>query len=718
MFDRNILIISTSSADAQTLIKVMKTAGFTNIYTATEFESSFHKLKNENIELIIMDLDTLNQTNAEEWITALKQQKDIPFVYMIENENTDLLSKIKIHHSFEYLIKPARHDNLKGIIEMAFYKHQMDSRLNSSIERHRNFIDSIPDIVYFKDDQGRWIDANRATLEAFELKLEDYYKKQDEELAAISPKYRNFLNHASKLDEEAFKNKQKIRSEEHIIANDGCIRYYDVIRVPYFHHNGIPEGLMFIARDITDLKEKKEELGKLAKFRKENPNPVMRVSHEGKLLYNNSASKTLLDYWDCREGDLLPEEYRKIIHSIIQENKNVEIEVEIKDRSYILLFNPVFESDYVFLWGYDITTRKQGEDLLVKLTSAVEQAADNIVFTNKEGRIEYVNPSFERLTGFTKDEVLGKTPSILKSGKLPNKFYKNMWEILDSGNIFRGTFINRKKNQEIYYDEKTITPLKNSKGEITHYVATGYDITNRILSEQKLKSTLKELKRSNRDLEEFAYIVSHDLQGPLHVINGYTQLLLKKFSNNEESQEFRFTDYILKEVNWMSSLIKALLVYSRIGTDSQKLKLTNFNQVLTQAKDNLKTIIEENQANITNDELPIVNINEIQMVQLMQNLISNAIKFRKDVPPHIHIGVKENEADWIFSVKDNGIGIEEKNLKRIFQIFERIKSDKEVSGTGIGLAVCKKIVERHNGKIWIESEENKGSTFYFSLPKH
>jgi light-regulated signal transduction histidine kinase (bacteriophytochrome) len=225
----------------------------------------------------------------------------------------------------------------------------------------------------------------------------------------------------------------------------------------------------------------------------------------------------------------------------------------------------------------------------------------------------------------------------------------------------------------------------------------------------------EDLRRSNEDLQQFAYVASHDLQEPLRAIVSFSQLLEEKYQGKIDKDSKEFIHFITDGAKKMNTLIKDLLLYSRITTQAKPSKLTNLEDVINDALFNLKESIEESRAIITYDEMPTLKIDRTQFIQLFQNLISNAIKFRREEPPKIHIGVNKIDNEWFFSVKDNGIGIEQKYFSKLFNIFYRLHTKEEYPGTGIGLPICKKIIQRYGGKIWVESEVGKGSTFYFTI---
>ena len=234
---------------------------------------------------------------------------------------------------------------------------------------------------------------------------------------------------------------------------------------------------------------------------------------------------------------------------------------------------------------------------------------------------------------------------------------------------------------------------------------------------------LAELERSNEDLEQFAYVASHDLREPLSMVSSYLQLLQRRYQGQLDSEADEFIEISVKNAARMRMLIDDLLEYARLGTRGDEFGPTDCNAVLDQVVINLQVTIEKNAAKVTHDPLPSVLDDPQQLTQVFQNLIGNALKFRNQQTPVVHISVKKKSgeskapADWTFTVQDNGIGLDPEFAERIFTIFQRLHTREEYSGTGIGLAICKKIVDRHNGRIWVESEVGKGTTFYFTLPE-
>lgn len=261
-------------------------------------------------------------------------------------------------------------------------------------------------------------------------------------------------------------------------------------------------------------------------------------------------------------------------------------------------------------------------------------------------------------------------------------------------------------------------PLFDEAGRFRGYRGIGRDITERKHAQAVLRAANEELARSNAELQQFAYVASHDLQEPLRMIASYTQLLEKRYADKLDKDAREFMDFIVDGATRMKQLIEDLLAYSRVGTRGKELRPVQMQAAFDKALVNLRASIEASSAVITRGPLPEVNADDTQLMQLLQNLIANALKFRnKSEAPRIHVSAEDAGGEWRFCVADNGIGIEHQYFERIFMVFQRLHTRDEYPGTGIGLAICKKVIERHGGRIWLESTPGRESKFHFTLPK-
>jgi PAS domain S-box-containing protein len=369
----------------------------------------------------------------------------------------------------------------------------------------------------------------------------------------------------------------------------------------------------------------------------------------------------------------------------------------------------------------EIAERKRAEEALKIEKSYLDQLFDSaqeaIVVTETNGRVLRLNPEFTKLFGYTPDEALGRLIDDLVA---PEDYYKSASAITkkaESGGKVGLETVRRRKDGTLAHVILLVSPIViDGKVEATYAIYR--DISLRIRAEEKLKQTAEELMRSNKELELFAYIASHDLQEPLRMVASYVQLLERRYKGKLDSDAEEFIGYAVDGASRMQRMINDLLIYSRVGTKGKPFTPIEVEKVLEQATSNLQIAIEESKAVVTHDPLPLLLGDETQLVQLFQNLIGNAIKFRENhQEPYIYVSAEEKPDEWLFLVRDNGIGIDPQYYERIFQIFQRLHGHKDYPGSGIGLAVCRRIVERHGGRIWVDSQPGKGSTFYFTIPK-
>ncbi len=346
--------------------------------------------------------------------------------------------------------------------------------------------------------------------------------------------------------------------------------------------------------------------------------------------------------------------------------------------------------------------------------SLIEASLDPLVTIGHDGKITDVNTSTELVTGYSRDELIGT--DFTDYFTEPEKAKKGYQEVFKEGFVSDYAL-------EIQHRNGRITPVlynasvyKDESGEVIGVFAAARDITERKKAEEILKLKLEELARSNAELEQFAYVSSHDLQEPLRMISSYLQLLQRRYQGNLDEKADKYIYFAVDGASRMQNLINDLLEFSRVTTRGREPEPTDCEFVLNQVLSNLELYIKENKATVSHDPLPEVMADNTQLAQVFQNLIINGIKFHSEEAPKIHISAEKKANEWLFSVQDNGIGIDPQYSEKIFEVFKRLHKKEEYPGTGIGLAICKKIVERHGGRIWVESELGKGSTFYFTLP--
>lgn len=362
----------------------------------------------------------------------------------------------------------------------------------------------------------------------------------------------------------------------------------------------------------------------------------------------------------------------------------------------------------------DLTESRELETRFQMLLEAVPNA---IVIANRLGNVEYVNTAAEELFGFERAEIAGQPVAALvppehreKQGGFLESILGKFDDALPSAS--NNCYGLRKDGAEFPL-EYHARPLQTREGGVVLFAIQ--DLTERKRAADLLAQNVLALRMSNEALEQFAHIASHDLQEPLRMVASYLQLLSRRYKGKLDRDADEFIDFAVDGTHRMKRLIEDLLKYSRVGRNTPRTRLHSEN-ALREALGNLHAAIEASGANITWDALPEVTGEEVHLVQLFQNLVGNAIKYRGELTPQIHVSAKTSDAGWIFSVADNGIGIEAQYFDRIFSLFQRLHGHQEYEGTGIGLAICKRILQHQGGRIWVESTPGAGSTFYFELP--
>ncbi len=383
--------------------------------------------------------------------------------------------------------------------------------------------------------------------------------------------------------------------------------------------------------------------------------------------------------------------------------------------------------------------RQQAEaDLARKVAELADQkfALDQhaiVAITDVQGKITYVNEKFCAISKYSREELIGQTHRIVNSGYHSPEFFQQMYQTIASGQVWHGEMRNRAKDGSFYWLDATIVPFMGAEGKPRQYVAIRADITERKRAEEeiqqlndKLQRRVAELARSNADLEQFAYVASHDLQEPLRMVAAYTQLLAERYRGKLDENADKYIGYASEGALRMQTLIQDLLAFSRLGRNGAERVQVDCNAALDEVLLILGSAIRETGAVIERSTLPVVWADSSQIKQVLQNLIGNAIKFRGQEAPVISVKAELVQAesahaekeDWLFSVSDNGIGIPPEQAEHVFVVFQRLHRRTEYPGNGIGLAICKKIVERSGGKIWVEPGAEHGSVFKFTLPCH
>ncbi len=639
-------------------------------------------------------------------------------------------------------------EGIKGhiIINRDITKQNTEKKLKRSYNILNSIVENTTDAIYLKNLEGNYIMANSTVSDIVGKPMAEIIGKNDWQLFSHDEAER-----IVKEDKNIIKGANTVTFEEKIFSHiDGELRTYLSTKGPYRSYDDSVIGIFGIARDITHLKVADEKLMRSEEqYRTLFETMVQGVVYQdakGKITAMNPAAERIIGYtleeikgrtsedpiWHPMHPD--GTEFPGDTHpSMVALKTGLEVEDVImrikypskKDYTWLNIdavpqFRKGEKKPYqVFTTFEDITEHVNSEKKILKsekryhslFNKMTEGFALHEIVCNEDGKpVDYrfidINPAFEDLTGLKKEKVVGK----LKSVVIPEdnvdwvKIYGNV-AITGESIHFDGYSEALKQHFDVF----SFSPAENQ------FAVLFTDITKRKTAENELKEAMKKLQMSNFELEQFAYVASHDLQEPLRMITSFLQLLQRRYGNRLDKDADDFIGFAVDGAARMHKLINDLLTYSRVNKEIEEFNEVDMNDVIDQVKINLDILIKENQTVITSDPLPIVKADKTQMLQLLQNLINNSIKYRSQKNPHINISVEKKGFEWLFSVEDNGIGIEPEYRERIFKIFQRLHGIEKYEGTGIGLAISKRIVERHGGMIWVNSNVIQGSIFNFTI---
>ncbi len=513
------------------------------------------------------------------------------------------------------------------------------------------------------------------------------------------------------------------RYENPVLTREGSERIISWHNMLIRDQTGEVAGVLSSGDDVTDLKKTEEEIKSLARFPSENPNPVLRVNRDGRLLYVNERARTLCDMWNCVVGENLPENVTVLVNEALQTGLKRETEIGVEGRILSLVYAPIEGECYVNIYGTDITDRKKAEEALLDsedhFRDLYENAPNAYFSIGADGRIRRCNRRTGELLGYAVEELVGK-PVLELYAETPNG-KKKAAEVLErsrAGETVRDEQLEMQKaDGNSIWINLSLSPGRDTEGRIIEIRSIAVDITERRRTEELLSKRTRELEETNNELQQFTYVASHDLREPLRMITSFSQSLEKRYKDKLDKTANEYIGFVVDAAARMQNLIDDLLVYSRVGTRGLPFEPVDMEKTLRSTLANLKMSIEETKTRISHDSLPIIQADSAQMMQVLQNLLDNAIKFRREEEaPAIHLSARREGEEWVFSVKDNGIGIAPELFGRLFILFQALHTRNEYPGTGVGLAIAKRIVQRHGGRIWVESQPGKGSTFYFSIP--
>jgi PAS domain S-box-containing protein len=610
---------------------------------------------------------------------------------------------------------------LANIAAATIENARLYDELRESEERYRTLVENFPGgAVTLYDEDLRYIAAGGENVRRVGRTVDDLVGSKvhdaipDELADQLAPHYR------AAIEEE----EQQTFEAEY----DGT--YYLFHALPVRDEVGDVYAGMGMSQDITKQKERQRALEEYKAIIETIPDGVYILDEDHRFQLVNEAFFELTGY--PRE-ELLGSDPKRVSPEVGHERGLVlrkqlrtgVIEVAVHEQTILTADGDTFDAEIRFVAlddedddfrgtaGVirDITERKEHEQELEQYRALTQAANDTIITIDDTSTIQSVNPAVEAIFGYEPEELIGERLTVLMPNELAERHLDAVSQYLATGE--------RTLNWEYIelpgqHQNGSEIPLAISFNEAEHAADQFFTGIVRDISERKEYE--RKLEESNERLEQFAYAVSHDLQEPLRMVSSYLQLLENRYRDELDDDAREFIDFAVDGADRMSDMIEGLLEYSRVESQGDPFERVELDSILDDVREDLQFQIEESGAEITADTLPRVEGDANQLRQVLQNLVENAIAYSGEAPPCVHVSAKRTGSECVVSVEDDGIGIDRDEQDRIFEVFQRLHTHDEGAGTGIGLALCRRIVERHGGEIWVESDPGEGSTFYFTLP--
>lgn len=629
-----------------------------------------------------------------------------------------------------------------GVIVLISWIERSRSRsvrhLEQAYEQINVILENVSDGISAQKSPGDFIYANAAS--AHLLNFSSAEEMLQTPLAETHQRLEFFDEKGEPLPVEALPTRRALREgisvEKTLQMRDEAAsldRWLYVKSAPVFDQENRVQLVVNIFRDVTERRAIERARARLASIIDNSDDAIIGKALDGTILSWNPAAERLYGYKPQEAigrpiSIIFPEDIRlqeAALLDRLQHGERIDHYETVRihkdgTRIHISLTISPIRDTWGKIIGYSTIERDITEKWLhqKRLRDLINNLSVFVVLLNSDGTIVEINPTALALADHPPEAITGK--SLDQVWEFTEEIQIPLCEAVQlaaSGETvhYNAQVINA-KNALVAMDF-TIGPILDTQGEVAYLVASGVDITAHKRVEHELALHTIELRQSNEELERFAHVASHDLQEPLRMVISYLQLLELRYRDQLDQDAKDFIDFAVDGAARMKALISDLLAYSRVQQSEKTFQPVQMQCILDQALDNLQVTIEDNRATVVqNSPMPEVVADKSQILQVWQNLLSNALKFRSEASPEIYIDAVRRDDRWVFSVRDNGIGIESQHLERIFVIFQRLHTNREYPGTGIGLAICKKIVEQHGGTIWIESTPEQGTTVYFTIP--
>ena len=599
-------------------------------------------------------------------------------------------------------------------------RHRAETALHVSEGRYHSLVEQASDGIFVADATGEYIDVNSAGCALLGYTREEILQRSMVDLVnpdelAVSP---------FKLSD--MQAGQAVLNERHMRRKDGSLVPVEI------SGRLLPDGrLLGLVRDITERKQAEQEIESLARFPAENPNPVLRVGSDGTLLYANEASHVILQDWGCAVGERVPAFWQSVVAAALAEQSNQHLDIQLADRVWSFFMTPVVEAGYLNLYGRDITERKQAEDALRESEDKFKYVFDYSVvgksITQFDGGMQ-VNRALCSMLGYSVEEMLSqKWQDITHPADI--ELTQNQIDSLLSGEKDSVRFVKRfiHKNGSVVWVDLSSSIRRNQQHQPLYLMSAVVDITERKQAEdevhqlnaeleQRVEARTAQLEAANKELEAFSYSISHDLRAPLRAMDGFSRILLEDYGPQLDAEAQRFLKIVCDNAQQMGHLIDDLLAFSRLSRQPVNKQLVDMNELVSRVVDDVRGDQPARSVELICGDLPPVQGDPILLKQVWINLLSNAFKFTlKCEAARIEIGCQVDQDQPIYFVRDNGAGFDMRYAEKLFGVFQRLHRAQDYEGTGVGLAIVRRIVDRHGGRIWAEAQQDQGATFYFTL---
>lgn len=744
-------IVIYQSTDSKDIVSALNRENYlVEVLCINEFDQNILRKLNPSLVILHFTLADAAALEICRQISADSLLADVPVVFVGTSDDDDFAvrafdaggadvvgqpfaEKEMLSRIGKHIRQYKRLDNLKKMV-LGDEQVKNFQSLRENEERHRAFFDTSADMMFVKSDQLRYLMANKSMAKFFGKTSDEVLNKTDEELA---DKKRIYPCKSS--DEKALKTKSAFTVVEKL--GD---RIYETTKFPLRLKDN-KHGIGGIMRDITEQKIVEESLKAerallrtlidnlpVSIYVKDNNcrKIVSNITDYQKLVFSSESEvlgKTDLELFENKDGlksyndDLEVIKCAKTILNKEEKFKNSDGNWRWTLTSKIPLIDENGKVTGLVGIGRDITEQKAANETIQKLSKGIEQNPATIVITDVSGRIEYVNPKFFEKTGYTSEEVIGQNSYILKSDEMNPLVYKNLWNTISSGGVWRGELRNRKKNGELFWESATITSIKNEKGEITNYIGIKEDISAQKKMEAELIIAKEKAEESDRLKSAFLANMSHEIRTPLNCIIGFSELLAS--GDFDETQRHEFVDQIVGSGNALLHIINDIVDISKIEAGEISIRRTKipvlkiihdielmFRHRIESKGIHLKINLSET------DRKSVVYADYERLKQVFANLLGNALKFTFEGT--IEVACSKLGENLEFRISDSGIGIAPHDHDKIFDRFRQVETSysRKFGGNGLGLCITKNLVELMGGRIWLESEVDNGSSFYFTVP--